>query len=70
MLTDGGASSSVIVAVAAALEIVPLIGEDNVTVNVSLSSSITSLISGIETVLELSPAAKVNVDEYALKSLP
>ena len=70
MLTDGGTSSSVIVAVAAALEIVPLIGEDNVTVNVSLSSSITSLISGIETVLELSPAAKVNVDEYALKSLP
>ena len=38
--------------------------------NVSSSSSVESLINGIETFLVVSPEAKVTVEEKALKSLP
>ena len=58
------------VAVAVALLIVALFGDDNVTVNVSFTSSEVSFVKGITTFFVVSPAAKVTVEENALKSLP
>ena len=58
-----GPSSSVIVTVAAATEIVAFVGLERLTVNVSSASSVVSPVIGTENDSEVEPASNVSVPE-------
>ena len=63
-------SSVVIVPVAVARAMVAPDGLDNVTVSVSVGSTVASPVTATVTVCEITPGAKVSVPEAAVKSCP